>query len=81
MKVIANNIEVRAVEVKVSKKTGNEYIALRLEDSSGAWLNVIDRNMDNKAFYTKGAMADFELNIVIAKEYASVSVVSVSIKK
>lgn len=80
MKLTGNNLEVRAVSIKTSKTTGNPYIALRLEDEEGSWLNAIDRNMENKEFYAKGVIADFELNVVLTKGYASASVVSIKLK-
>lgn len=80
MKLTGNDLEVRAVSIKTSKTTGNQYIALRLEDKEGSWLNAIDRNIENKEFYAKGVIADFELNVVLAKGYASASVVSIKLK-
>ena len=32
MKVVANNLEIRVVEVKTSSKTNNEYLIVRVED-------------------------------------------------
>lgn len=49
-----------------------------MEDAHGAWMNVIDRDMDNESFYKRGVFADFELEISIRKEYTSVSVSKVT---
>ena len=80
MKLFGLDLEVRAVEVKTSTKTGNPYILLRVEDDHGAWNNVIDSNMDNKPYYKKGVIADFTLNFMKKKNYASLSVIDVTIK-
>ncbi len=80
MKLTGNDLEVRSVSIKTSKTTGNPYILLRVEDEHGAWNNVIDRNMDNKPYYTKGVIADFTLNFIQTKNYASLSVIDVTLK-
>ena len=53
MKLFGLDLEVRAVEVKTSTKTGNPYILLRVEDDHGAWNNVIDRKRCNCRFYAE----------------------------
>ena len=80
MKLIGLNLEVRSAEVKTSTKTGNQYILLRVEYERGAWGNLIDRNMDNAPCYKKGVFADFTLDYIHTKTYASLSVIDVKFK-
>lgn len=78
MKLKTLKLEVRGVEEKMSKKTGNPYLLVRVEDEEGAWMNLVDRDMGDKELYKKGNYYDFLLDIQIRKEYTSVSVVNVS---
>lgn len=78
MKLRTLNLEVRGVEEKMSKKTGNPYLLVRVEDEDGAWLNLVDRDMDDKELYKKGNYYDFLLDIQIRKEYTSVSVIDMN---
>lgn len=80
MKLTGNNLEIRAVDIKTSTTTGNQYILLRVEDDYGSWSNAIDRNMEHKVFYKKGIVADFTFDLRQTKNYSSLSVIDVKIK-
>lgn len=73
MIVIAKDLEIRGHEVKKSAKTGNEYIIVRVEDTTGKAHEIIDRDMENAAYYTRGTRADFYLDLQMGK-YTNVSV-------
>lgn len=81
MKLMGKSLKIKAIEVKTSKKTGNDYVVLRLEDEEKTWINVIDRNLENKKYYNIGTIADFELSIIITRDYATVSVLNVKVIK
>ena len=78
MKLKTLKLEVRGVEEKMSKKTGNPYLLVRVEDEEGAWMNLVDRDSENKELYKKGNYYDFMLDIQIRKEYTSVSVIDMN---
>lgn len=79
MKLQAQNFEIRGYEIKESKKTGNKYIVVRVEDETGERGNLIDRDVDNAPYYKRGTIADFVLNYQTG-QYTSLSVVQVQIK-
>lgn len=76
MKLKTTGLEVRGIEEKMSKKTGNCYLVVRVEDNNGEWLNFIDRNLSNKEIYTKGTYYDFLLDLYVRKEYTSISIIN-----
>ena len=47
MKLTGNDLEVRAVSIKTSKTTGNQYIALRLEDEEGSMQLTVTSKIKN----------------------------------
>lgn len=81
MRLATTNLEIRNCEERLSKKTGNPYLIIRVEDDYGEWLNLIDRNIENKKYYTKGTYADFVLDITIRKEFSCISVIDITVTK
>lgn len=79
MKLYAKDVEIRGYEIKESKKTGNEYIMVRVEDETGQRGELIDRTIDNAPYYTRGTIADFVLEYQTGK-YTSLSVLQVKTK-
>lgn len=68
-----NNLEIRGREKKVSSKTQKEYLIVRVDDETGKTTELLDWNTENFERYTKGLVADFELNLDIGK-YINISV-------
>jgi len=64
--VTLKNAEVRGVERKMSNK-GNEYLIVRVDDERGERSELLDRDLDNEQYYTRGTFGDFLLHISMAK--------------
>lgn len=73
MIAIVKNLEIRGKERKISNKTQKEYLIIRVQDESGKATELLDWNMENFERYTRGLIADFELNLDIGK-YINISV-------
>ena len=64
--VTLKNAEVRGVERRTSSK-GNDYLIVRIDDERGERSELLDRDLDNEQYYTRGTFGDFLLHISIAK--------------
>lgn len=74
MLVKIEDIEVRGCEVKQSKKDGRDYIIVRFEDVTGKAHEIIDRDMENKPFYTRGAQGHLYADLDIGKAFTKFTV-------
>lgn len=80
MEVVANNLEIRGVEVKTSSKTNNEYLIVRVEDETGKAYELLDRDVENKECYKRGVQCDMTLDLRLGK-YSSLSILKMDVHK
>ena len=69
MVVKIEDIEIRGYEVKLSKKNNKEYMLVRFEDSTGKSYEIVDRDMENKAYYKRGIVGDIYANLEINRTF------------
>lgn len=73
MKVKIENIEIRGHEVKESKKDGKPYMIVRFEDETGRSHEILDRDMENEAYYKRGTVGNIYAELIMGK-YTNLSV-------
>lgn len=80
MIVEAKNLEVRGVEKRVSKKTNDEYLIVRVEDETGRAYELLDRDAENQPLYKRGIQCDLTLDLRLGK-YTNLSIVKMNVHK
>lgn len=74
MIVKIEGVEIRGHEVKQSKKDGSSYMIVRFEDVTGKAYEIIDRDMENESFYTRGAQGHLYADLDIGKAFTKFTV-------
>lgn len=80
MIVEANNLEIRGVEKRTSKKSEEEYLIVRVEDETGRAYELLDRDVENMSAYKRGVECNLTLDFRLGK-YTNVSIVKMDIIK
>lgn len=80
MKIKAENIEIRGVEIRQSKKTANEYLIVRVEDETGRSYELLDRDLENKDCYKRGIECDLTMDLRMGK-YSSLTILKMDVHK
>lgn len=80
MIVEAKKLEVRGVEKRMSKKSNDEYLIVRVEDETGKAYELLDRDVENMSAYKRGIECDLTLELRLGK-YTNVSIVKMTIRK
>ena len=75
MKVKIENIEIRGVEVKESKKDSSQYMIVRFEDETGTPTEIVDRDMARRAYYQRGQVGDIIADLRMGRQFTSLTVV------
>lgn len=73
------DIEIRGHEVKHSTKTDKDYIIVRFEDETGAAQELVDRDMEREAYYTRGTVGDLTVSIRTGK-FTSIEIKDFKVK-
>lgn len=81
MMVKIENIEVRGVEVKESKKDGSKYMVIRFEDETGRSHEILDRDMENQPHYKRGAVGDMWADLIMGKTRDGTSYARLDLKR
>lgn len=81
MKVKIEDVEIRGVEQRESKKEGaGPYWIVRFEDSTGLPCEVLDRDPDRAAYYKRGALGDFYCDLRMGRDWARLNVIDFKLK-
>ena len=80
MKIKAENIEIRGVEIRQSKKTANEYLIVRVEDETGRSYELLDRDLENKYCYKRGIECYLTMDLRMGK-YSSLTILKMDVHK
>ena len=67
MIVKAENLEIRGVEKKTSKRTKDEYLVVRVEDTTGRGYELLDREVDNIQYYQRGIQCDMTIDLNVGR--------------
>jgi hypothetical protein len=73
-------IEIRGVEVRQSKSSGQSYLIVRFEDDAGKSYELLDRDVEHMQYYTKGVIADLDISISFGK-YKNIEISNVILHK
>ena len=79
MLVKAENLEVRGVEKKVSKRSNDEYLIVRVEDSTGKAYELLDRDVNNISYYARGIQCDMTLDLNVGR-YTALNIVKMEVR-
>jgi len=71
---IIKNVNIRGCEVRTSKKTGEDYLLVRLEDETGAPAELLDHDVERKNFYKRNVDGDLTVRVTIGR-YTNVEIV------
>lgn len=74
MIVKIENVEIRGHEVKESRKDGKPYMIVRFEDVTGRSYEILDRDMSNEEFYTRGAQGNIYADLDIGRNFTKFAV-------
>lgn len=80
MIVEARNLEIRGVEKKTSKKLNDEYLIVRVEDSTGRAYELLDRDVENETHYKRGVECDLTLDLRLGR-YTNISIIKMNVRK
>lgn len=81
MKIKVEDIEIRGIEEKQSKKEGGgSYWVVRFEDSTGKPCEVIDRDAERVGYYKRGVLGDLYCDLKIGKDWVRLNVLDFKIK-
>ena len=81
MIVKVENMEIRGVEKKVSKKNKGEYLVVRVEDTTGRGYELLDREIGNMQYYSRGVQCNLTLDLILGSKYTSLNIVGMEVCK
>lgn len=81
MKIKIEDVEIRGIEEKQSKKEGGgSYWIVRFEDSTGLPCEVLDRDPERAGYYKRGVLGDLYCDLKMGKDWARLTVLDFKIK-
>lgn len=78
LKAVVANVNIRGCELKQGKNS--DYLLVRFEDVTGKPLEMVDRDVTRKDYYTRDTQGSLVINIDVGK-YTNLTIVDFVIDK
>ena len=76
MKATMHDVDIRGCEQKNGKN--GPYLLVHFEEETGAPQTLVDKDMDRAAYYKRGTIGDFTIDITIGK-YTNIRIIDFKI--
>lgn len=80
MKATINDVCIRGCEQRHSDKSGNNYLLVRFEDSTGKPYELADMDTTRQQYYTRDTQGDLQIDIVQGK-YTKIQIIDFTIRE